>query len=87
MEKPVGSPLEQLKNISETMEERWQRVVDALMQATLEYLPDMTNAEKLMLREDFWHTHPLILGRAELIQPGITDRIITRSEHLVRQRK
>jgi hypothetical protein len=85
MEEPVKSPLEQLADVGDGVEKNWERVVAALRAATLELIPDLSDEDKLLLEENFWHVHLKIMQRAELFQPGIAEAIISRSEEINRQ--
>jgi len=87
MEEPVKSPLEQLKNVSDGADESWRHVQEVLKEATFEYLSDMSDEDRLMLEESFWSAHVEILKRAELYQPGIAGKIITRAEAISQQRR
>ena len=87
MEKPVKPPLEQLRDISDTMTADWEFVVAVLKEATLEFLTDITDKERQMLELNFWSTHASLLERAELYQPGITKAIFMRFEEIGEERR
>jgi hypothetical protein len=87
MEKPVKSPIDQLKDISDDVDEGWRDVQSSLKQATFEYLPDISDEDRQMLEESFWSAHVEILKRAELYHPGIAEKIITRAVEISEQRR
>jgi hypothetical protein len=87
MEEPVKSPLEQLKDVSDSTDESWRHVQEALKEATYEHLPDMSDEDRLMLEESFWSAHVEILKRAEIYEPGIAEKIITRAETICQQKR
>lgn len=80
MEEPTKSPIEQLKEISDERNASWDRVIENMKAATFEYILDISDEEKLMLEENFWSAHVALLERAELLEPGIATKIMTRAE-------
>ena len=87
MEKPVKPVLEQLRDINDTMRADGELIVDVMKEATLEFLPDISDKERQLLELNFWPTHIALLEQAELYRPGITKAIFTRFEEIGEARR
>lgn len=87
MEMPRKSPLDQLHDVSEGVNESWERVIECVKAATYEYLTDMSDEEKTMLEESFWPAHTALIKRAEVFQLDIEAKIFERAEMISNERR
>jgi hypothetical protein len=65
----------------QSVNEAWQVVIDNLRSATMQLI-DLTDTEKAALQDTFWHSHPAIMEKYEIINPGITEQVFLSSEEL-----
>lgn len=76
-----GDALDQLKDLSEKVDDGWRFVAYCLQKATYEYV-EVDEATYTALELDFWHEHAQLLEREEERQPGISHKIIIRFEEI-----